>query len=413
VKAAAAWVALEWARGVLMSGFPWNFLGVSQWRQAPLIQVASYTGVYGVSFIMVWFSLGLVGGLATVLGRPDRRLGWMTDLRWPVLALCGVLAWGFYKVLDDRRVEVGEEGRWLTLGLVQPSIRQTLMWDPEAGEASFLVAERLSQQALALGIDVLVWPEGSFGLSGTNFHQMRRQIRDAGVSWIFGSDGYDETEEGKPLVFNSAYMVGPGGQVEARYDKCRLVIFGEYVPLERWLPFLRWLTPIGSSFAVGSGPVPFRSKDGAWEISPVICFEDIFPRATSRHVMEETDLLLELTNDGWFGESSAQWQHAANAAFRAVENGVPLVRCTNNGLTGWLDGSGLVREWLGGSGAAVHASGFLRVRIPLRDAAWRPTFYRQWGDWFPVLCLVVTIIALRIGDARGARNSPDQERRLR
>ena len=123
----------------------------------------------------------------------------------------------------------------------------------------------------------------------------------------------------------------------ARYIKRKLVIFGEYVPLADWLPFLKYLTPIQGGFTPGRRPVSFPLPGLRAKTSVLICFEDIFPHLVREHVDDDTDFLVNLTNNGWFGESAAQWQHAANAVFRAVENGLPLVRCANNGLTCWVD----------------------------------------------------------------------------
>jgi apolipoprotein N-acyltransferase len=262
------------------------------------------------------------------------------------------------------------------------------MWDADASDTSFEVAARLTEQALALQPDLLVWPEGSFGLSQENFDRIRYQTVEAEVAWIFGGDGRAVTADGQVDVFNSAYLIGATGGMEARYDKCRLVIFGEFIPFENWLPFMRWLTPIGSSFSKGQGAVPFPLLNGTWEASPVICFEDIFAHSTRRHVLDQTDFFLELTNDGWFGESSAQWQHAANVAFRSVENGTPLVRCTNNGITGWFDGCGVLRQILGGGGSEVYKEGLLLANIPRRPMSMSQTIYRRWGDVFGWSCVI-------------------------
>src|SRR5205823_6890990 len=126
------------------------------------------------------------------------------------------------------------------------------------------------------------------------------------------------------------------------YHKQELVIFGEYIPLEHSLPFIKYLTPIPGSFAAGTEPTQFHIGDAI--ISPLICFEDTFPHVARKAARDDTDFLVNLTNDGWFGDSAEQWQHEANAIFRSVENGIPLVRCANNGITCWIDGRGRVRQ---------------------------------------------------------------------
>src|SRR5262249_37308270 len=149
------------------------------------------------------------------------------------------------------------------------------------------------------------------------------------------------------------FFFNPTGQLVSSYRKQHLVMFGEYLPGARWFPFLRKVIPIPGDFTPGTGPIPFELSKPRVRLSTLICFEDVFPDVARRSAAEESDFLLNLTNDGWFGESAAQWQQAANAVFRAVENGVPLVRCTNNGLTCWINARGAMREILGTEGKAV------------------------------------------------------------
>ncbi|MFM8357306.1 MAG: apolipoprotein N-acyltransferase, partial [Verrucomicrobiota bacterium] len=318
---AAAWVALEWLRGWFLTGFPWNFLGVSQWRQVPLIQLAAVTGVYGVSFLVCWGSVALAGALVVLVGRPVDRWSWLAETRLPLLAVLAAAGLGFYGVVQQRRRESAAPAETVRLALIQPSIPQTLLWDPDEGDEAFGVAYQLSRQALAFRPDVLVWPEGAFGLSPSNYARVVALTRTAGVPWVFGAADEETDAQGTRRAYNAAYLAGSEGRLGSVYHKRRLVIFGEYIPLERWLPFLRLLTPISSGFDAGDRPVGFALGTNGPVASPVICFEDLFPHGVRDHAGPGVDFLLELTNDAWFGRSSAQWQHAANAAFRAVENG--------------------------------------------------------------------------------------------
>jgi len=393
---AAGWVALEMIRARFLSGFAWNFLGASQWRQLPLIQVAAVTGVYGVSFLVCWVSLSMVGAVVSLVSRPTDRWAWTAETRLPLLALLLIAGGGFWRVLAYRR-ERSVAPQSLRLALIQPSIPQTLQWDARADAASFARIRDLSAQALALRPDALIWPEGSFGLDRNTWSQMTNQTVAARVSWVFNTA--TETQTGAPQ--NSAVHLDLDGQWRGQYDKRRLVMFGEYVPLVRWLPWLRYLTPIGTSFAAGREPVPFflpfgPGRTNAAEVAPIICFEDTFPHGVREHVRWNTDFILELTNDAWFGESSAQWQHAANGAFRAIENGRPLVRCANNGLTVWFDPVGVPRELFGArSGEAtelarrVYGPGFQMITLPV--GSWRrETYYHRRGDVFGWTCVAWT-----------------------
>ena len=172
------------------------------------------------------------------------------------------------------------------------------------------------------------------------------------------------------------------------YRKRRLVMFGEYIPFEKALPFMKFLSPIGGSFTAGMEPVQFTLQKGGYTIAPLICFEDSFPHGGREHVSVETDLLVNLTNDGWFGTGPEQWQHAANAVFRAVENGVPLVRCANNGLTCWIDSLGRVRQFYGQESGDIYGAGFVSFDV-LLDQTIGQTFYNRHGDVFGC-CLLYT-----------------------
>jgi apolipoprotein N-acyltransferase len=207
---------------------------------------------------------------------------------------------------------------------------------------------------------------------------------------IFSGDSAELLPSGQTAEFNSSFLVSPGGMTEATYHKRRLVIFGEYIPLVNVLPFLKWLTPIGSGYTPGDRVVPFDLPSLGAKTSVLICFEDMFPHEAREHVQEDTDFLINLTNDGWFGEWAEQKQQAACALFRAVENGVPLVRCCNNGLTCWIDPQGRIRE-IENAGGSIYGPGFITPEIPLRVPGQRAqTIYNRYGDWFGWSCCAVS-----------------------
>jgi apolipoprotein N-acyltransferase len=392
---ATSWTALEMLRARFLSGFPWNFLGVSQYANPPLIQIASIAGVYGVSFVLVWFSTCLFIGISRLTASPLKRWAWLADVA-PVLAVTmAVFCFGLWRIAAQPPRE-----RSVQLALIQPSIPQTLIWDSRENTNRFLKLIELSKMALALKPDILIWPEAgvpTFIRYDVDFTlplvtNLAREHR----TWIIlGSDDAaprfpGAMEEKDYDVFNSAFLFGPDGRFMESYRKQQLVIFGEYVPLARWLPFLNYLTPIGKGFTPGKGPVPFVLPSQQIKTSVLICYEDVFPHVARLSVEKDTDFLVNLTNDGWFGESSAQWQQAANSAFRAVENGLPLVRCANNGLTCWIDPAGQMHEVYFGDSKDVYGAGFKMARIPLLSpsAPRVTTFYRDHGDVFGWGCAV-------------------------
>jgi apolipoprotein N-acyltransferase len=387
---AAAWVAWEMAVSRALSGFPWLLLGVTQYRMVPLIQVGSVAGVYGVSFLVAWFSVSMAMAIRQVLRRPADRWAWVPEMSLPLVVLMTVIVVGY-----GRLGRPEEEGRALSMALVQPSIPQELIWDRREDENRFEELMELSRMALVSRPQMLVWPEAALpAFTRANYEAITNLIVEHGVWMVFGADDVEprRTASGEEDYdsFNSAFLFGPDGAYRASYRKQRLVIFGEYVPLAEWLPFLKRLTPIQGSFRPGPGPLGFRLTEPVVDLSVLICFEDVFPHGARRHVTDRTDFLLNLTNNGWFGESAAQWQHAANAVFRAVENGVPLVRCTNNGLTCWIDAQGRMRRVFGEDEGDVYGRGFLLVELPLRAEGGTRSgpFYRRHGDVFGWCCAV-------------------------
>ncbi|MEO6035078.1 MAG: apolipoprotein N-acyltransferase [Verrucomicrobiota bacterium] len=393
---ALLWIAFEMCMARMFTGFPWNFLGITQYKLAPLIQVASVTGVYGVSFLVVWFSVSLGSAWLLLVQRPGSSRFWCGEILLPTLVSTIIFAIGASRISPDR-----PEPRQFKLALVQPSIPQTLIFDPSQDETRFNRLIQLSEMALAEKPNVLVWPEASTPpLDQNKFDALTRMIASNHVWMVIGSDDVSAspTKQGdiQTNYYNGSFLFGPDGTIVARYHKRRLVIFGEYIPLMRWLPFTKWLTPIEGGFTAGPGPVPFQMEEPRAKTSVLICFEDAFPQYAREHVETDTDFLLNLTNDGWFGERSAQWQQAANALFRAVENGLPIVRCTNNGLTCWADKFGRLRKYFSSRSGDVYGPGFLIAQIPLLDENEHraPTFYRQHGDWFGWGCVGSSLLLI-------------------
>ena len=215
--------------------------------------------------------------------------------------------------------------------------------------------------------------------------------------------------------YNAAFLVNPEGRLTTTYHKQKLVVFGEYVPMVRWLPFLKWFTPISGAWTPGDKPAVFeitRAPDSpdhtitvginsvppraTVKMSPLICFEDIYATVARTSSQDDIDFLVNLTNDGWFGNSSQQWSHMANSVFRAVENGLPLIRCCNNGITCWIDGHGRVRQIFHDPSGSEYGRGVMTAEIPLLQTSAKsaPTFYNRHGDWFGWACVGLSILLL-------------------
>lgn len=396
---AAAWVAFEMIVARILGGFPWNLLGSSQFRMTPLIQIASFTGIYGVSFVAVWSSLSLLSAAAVICRKPAMRSAWVGEIILPLAAVAVLCAYGYQKLM------IAEPPRpQLTVALVQPSIPQTLIWDSAGDEQRFQELLQLSEHALTNHPDLLIWPEaGVPGLlrADTNMAAQISNLANNHHVWmIIGADDAtphpNATNWADSDFFNSSFLITPNGRYveEEEYRKRNLVMFGEYVP--GWLPFSKYLTPIEGGFKPGTNAVAGHLTNLNANVSVLICFEDVFPHLARQYVADDTDFLVNLTNNGWFGEGAAQWQHAAGALFRTVENGVPLVRCSNNGLTCWIDAHGRIVSWFEDQQGRIYGPGFLMAHVPLlRPGEKRlPTFYRLHGDWFGWACVAITVVRL-------------------
>lgn len=417
LKCAVLWVALETILGCLLTGFPWLALGVSQHKMVPLIQIASITGVAGVSLLAVWFAVAMAEDLWNLRlvcrGALRLRLACLLPLFIATLAN----GWGQLHIGDVVVHVMRQEARELSLALVQPSIPQTMIWNPAEKTNRFAKLMQLSELALATKPDVLVWPEAALPeLNEESFRAITSLVATHKVWMIFGADdnelkpgaARDSNRPSDYQFYNAAFLLSPEGKVVSTYRKRRLVIFGEYIPLADWLPFLKWFTPIEGGFAAGKEPVAFqigslkdrRAEDGQGRTNlpalqlragMLICFEDVLA-STARESAADADFLLNLTNDGWFGEGAQQFQHAAHSVFRAVENRRPVVRCTNNGLTCWVDETGFMHDLGVGDAADVYGTGFRVVKLALPASGARPpTFYQQHGDWFGWGCVFFTL----------------------
>ena len=391
LQCALGWVALECLRGWMLTGFPWNFLANSQIDIVPLALFASITGVLGVSLVVAWCSVCLLvatTGSSHLTGSTRyKRVGIDAAPALGFLALVLIISWLY---TNAREQQITERGK-LRIAMVQPSIPQQVIWDSYGDEKKAIARweqlKKLTVEANATNPDIIIWPEASAPLSARrmpngNVHiePIDELAQSLGTPMIVGTDETVVEMKGEQMfrraARNSCFLLNAKGEVRASYSKRHLVMFGEYVPFEKWFPFLKKLAPVGT-FTPGDGPKVFDL--GKAKAAPIICFEDVVFSMVRRTATEDVDFLINLTNDGWFGESNQQWQHARTAAFRAIETGRPLVRCTNNGLTCWVDRFGRTHKL---EKANIYAPGVRVAEIPLVDHLnGRETFYQRTGDW--------------------------------
>lgn len=374
--APCAWVAGEFARGHVLGGFPWVPLGSAVVTIVPVAQLASAIGVYGLSGFLVTLA-ALVAVATTSTGRQRLSAGAAA-----VLLLTGVSVWGAWRVADGRLVR---EGTPVTLGLIQPNIAQEDKWNRALVGDIGRKFDAMTRQAVAEGAEAVLWPESStpylFNEDPVQAESVRALVRETGVPLLFGTD---EIERGSPdRFYNSAFVLDPTGAVAAVYRKMQLVPFGEYVPLRQLLFFVSPLVEAVSDFAPGTQVTMLPL--GEHMASTAICYEVVYPHLVREAVLNGAELLTTITNDAWYGRSSAPYQHFALASMRAIEQGRYLARAANTGISGLVDpyGRAVVATRVFEDAVVTVEARFLQSR----------TLYARIGDAVAIASLVVTLAA--------------------
>ncbi len=360
------WVGAEWLRGHLLGGFPWGTLGYSQYMRLTVIQVAELGGVHAVSFVLVAVNAALAGAL-TLSGR--RAVGGVGR----AAALVGaVLAFGAARLREPP--PPGE----MRIALMQPSIEQPLKWDPDHVATTLGIYLELTRQAGAGRPDLVVWPETAaptvLRRDPPLLGALSALSRQLGPRLLVGSI---DVLDGRPQRFsNTAFLVGPAGIV-GRYDKIHLVPFGEYVPLSGVIGFVRgWAEFIGD-LEPGSRVVVFPGPPAPFGV--VICYEGIFPDLFREFVNGGARVMVNMTNDGWFGRTSGPEQHLTMYPFRAVEHRIAVVRAANTGVSAFIAPTGQIVRHLG-----LFHRGVISDSVPLRRGR---TLFTRLGDWVAWLSL--------------------------
>jgi apolipoprotein N-acyltransferase len=379
VAAPFLWVAVELAR-TRITGFPWNLLGIAQVDNIPLARITSVTGVYGVSFEIFLVNTALAA--AVLVHREKRR----------VLL---VAALGAAVVL--------QAGRWVnppalltdhTARLVQENvpILEGADWTKDYFQAMLHDLMQLSLTPPATQpsqhFDLIVWPESPapFYTGDSTFRDAISKIaRQAGTWMIVGSIGVRnamESPHSNARVYNSAALVSPtGGDWTSRYDKVHLVPFGEYVPFPKLFAFAGGLTAAVGDFGRGTSRAPLQA-DGT-KVGVFICYESIFPGEVRQFVAQGAQVLVNISNDGWYGDSGAYAQHLAQTRMRAIENNRWLLSATNTGVTASIDPYGRI---------VTRAERKIRTALDAPYALTSvTTFYARQGDWFAWLCAIISV----------------------
>jgi apolipoprotein N-acyltransferase len=387
-SAPVIWVGIEFIRSFFpVSGFPWASLGYSQHGVLPMIQVSDLTGVYGISFLIVLVNCAV-----------EEMAHWASDrarFPWrPVSIAAGLFAlvvlYGYAMIDRYGRMDAGAAVR---IALAQGNIEQDHKWDPAYQEESIAIYEKLTKAGFDGGATIVVWPETAtpfFFQSGSAYSERVKRIPAGRGSLIFGSPGFETDTRGEIKYYNSAFILDREGRVAGRYDKMHLVPFGEYVPMAKMLFFVTALAQGVGDFSTGEKFTVFETSAGG--ASVFICYEAIFPDLVRRFALNGANLLVNITNDAWFGDTGAPHQHLSMAAFRAVENRRWLVRAANTGISGIIDPCGRIT-----ARSRLLTTDLVQGSVEMLDGT---TFYTSMGDIFAwmMLALTAALCILSIGN---------------
>lgn len=396
---AGLWCINEWLRTWLLGGFPWLPLAASQWERVSILQIAAYTGQGGVAFVLVMMNLGFAAYAHRlfregVKGFDKRSQEFFLAVFLLLGALCVHVQETFNRAPFNKPL-----GR---VAFMQPYIPQEIKWDKTKAPGIMQALEQTTLAAAATHPDLILWPEAvtPWAVRGDdNVRGFTESLVKRGNSTVLlGSIAVEDVGSPKERWFNGAFVVTPNGGLEtAYYAKRKLVPFGEFVPLRPLFGWLKKFVPIGDDFAHGTEAssllVSMRGEPVAF--GPLICYEDIFPDLARASVRSGADVLTVITNNGWFGEGGAAYQHAAHSVLRAVENRRPVLRCGNGGWSGWIDEFGNVRFNMRDENERIYFRG-AQVASITRDARWigRKSFYTEHGDWFLLVCVAAAALAL-------------------
>ncbi|SPD74922.1 Apolipoprotein N-acyltransferase [uncultured Desulfobacterium sp.] len=377
------WVGLEYIRAMFLTGFPWCLLGYTQYSHLSIIQSSDIFGVYGLSFLIVLVNGLAYGVICRLFKRSSRQIN-RGALKWeaPIITLMiiAALAYGHYRLAGQRRHHVGQPVR---AAIIQGNIDQSLKWDPAYQAATVALYQRLTRSVNDFRPELIVWPETAVPFFFQDGDVLSQEVvstaKESASALIFGSPAYKQTGDAVDY-YNRAYLICAENDIKY-YDKVHLVPFGEYVPLKRLLFFINRLVPAAGDFAQGDEVATLRCDRMA--IGVLICFEAIFPEVARAHARNGANLLVTITNDAWFGKTSAPYQHLAMSVFRAVENRMPMIRAANTGFSAYIgpDGSIISR-------GDLFTEEVLEASLNISEKP--PSFYARFGDVFALSLLAVS-----------------------
>ncbi len=385
LSTAIIWVSLEWLRGWFLTGFPWGNIGYSQWNYPAGIQIASITGVYGVSFVIVFFN----AGIATLIRRRQEFQKELVAIITPCLLAVVTLIYGYAVTGKSENIETQS----IKFALVPGNIPQLDKWNAKKFPTIFMKYLNLTESAAKEQPDVIVWPETTVRgqvLSGkwSNYNNHFKQMLDriGRTPMLIGATDPDALGS----IYNRVISVSGDGEIQGKYAKMHLVPFGEYVPLADFLPNFIQFYPFEHGKTHNLLPiigiVDEATKNEIVQVGTSICFESSFPNHFRKFVKKGADVMGILTNDAWFAGTALPELHLAMAPLRAVENRISVFRCANGGFTCAVDKYGRIDTPFV---TPQTSKEYIIADVALSEG--KTTFYTRYGDWLPILCALISL----------------------
>ena len=403
------WVSGEYVRSFLMTGFPWLFIGHTQYKYLSIIQIADITGVYGISFLIILINAAITDLIVFIKsGQKYKQMSFfLLTAVYPIAMVSIVMFYGIL-CLKNNNYKEGPN-----VSVVQGNIHQSVKNDPNEIQQVKNLQNYLKLSELLVQedekVELVVWPETmapgllnvNADFTGRNIDRItQNSIENLAYSlnsrMIIGSTAI-EIEHGEQTFYNSAFYIDNEGFITNRYDKIHLVPFGEYTPLKKYFPFLTKLVPYEVSLSHGKKKVTFDlicQNTDSYKFGVLICYEDTVPTLVREFVNEGVDFMVNITNDGWFGKSAELDQHLAIMVFRAVENRVGMVRAANTGISAFININGYIYDKLkSDNGEYKEVEGTLTNKVMVNGETTK-TWYTKNGDIFAIICLTMSCIIL-------------------
>lgn len=384
------WVTMEYLRTFLFTGFPWENLGYSQYQSLSLVQFADITGVYGISFLIVCVNTTLYLLLRSL---SNKKIP-CKEIIFTVLLVTIAVIYGSWRIVEIKKLT--ESSATMKAGLIQGNVDQGIKWNKAFRKKTITTHQQLSIKALQDGARLIIWPESStpfYFQSELDYQNLIFEIiNDKDTYLLLGSPSY-ELQDGKYRNFNSAFLLSPSNRVIGRYDKIHLVPYGEYVPLKKFFPFIYKMVEGIGAFYPGQNISLLNLPEASFGV--LICYEVIFPDLTRRFVKKGALFLVNITNDAWFGKTSAPYQHLSMAVFRAIENRRFIARAANTGISAFIDATGEIK-----SPSKLFTESLITGKIGLLTI---PTFYTNYGDVFALLSALLSVALFSIAMLRKIR----------